>query len=75
MTIKLPRITAAEIIRVLEKEGFFLARQGGKHRIYKNSEGKRVTVSYHPGKILHPKVVQNIIRDADIPLNKLKELL
>ncbi len=29
MTDKLPRVTAGEAIRVLEKVGFFLARQSG----------------------------------------------
>ena len=50
---KLPRITPDEIIRVLEKKGFRLSRQSGSHRIYKNEEGKRVTVPYHKGRILH----------------------
>jgi predicted RNA binding protein YcfA (HicA-like mRNA interferase family) len=38
MTDKLPRINAADAIRVLEKAGFFLARQSGSHKIYKNAE-------------------------------------
>jgi predicted RNA binding protein YcfA (HicA-like mRNA interferase family) len=41
---KLPRVSARQIIAVLEKTGFSLARQSGSHMIYKNSEGKRVTV-------------------------------
>ena len=45
MMEKLPRVTAAEAIKVLESAGFFLVRQSGSHKIYKNKEGKRVTVS------------------------------
>ena len=71
MTERLPRVTAAETIRVLEKTGFFLARQSGKHKIYKNKEGKRVTVSYHSGKILHPKILRSILLDADLTEEKL----
>lgn len=74
MTQKLPRITAGEAIRVLEKAGFFLARQSGSHKIYKNTEGKRVTIPYHSGKILHPKVLSSILKDADLTMDKLKEL-
>jgi predicted RNA binding protein YcfA (HicA-like mRNA interferase family) len=37
-------VTAAQIVRVLEKQGFWLTRQSGSHRIYKNEVGKRVTV-------------------------------
>jgi len=33
MTDKLPRVSAAEAVRALEKAGFFLAHQSGSHRI------------------------------------------
>lgn len=56
MTDKLPRVSAAEAARVLEKAGFFLARQSGSHRINKNADGRRATVPFHSGKELHPKV-------------------
>jgi predicted RNA binding protein YcfA (HicA-like mRNA interferase family) len=55
MDKRLPRVTALEIIKVLEKCGFIMTRQSGSHKIYKNSEGRRVTVPFHTGKILHPK--------------------
>jgi len=72
---RLPRVTAGEIIRVLEKAGFALARQSGSHKIYKSSTGKRVTVPYHRGKVLHPKVLANILKDADLSREDLKNLL
>ena len=74
MTQKLPRITAGEAIKALEKTGFFLARQSGSHKIYKNREGKRVTIPYHSGKILHPKVLSSILKDAELTIDKFKEL-
>jgi predicted RNA binding protein YcfA (HicA-like mRNA interferase family) len=40
--------------------------QSGSHIIYKNSDGKRVTVPFHAGKILHPKVLESILPDADL---------
>lgn len=51
---KLPRLTAREIIAVLERAGFSLSRQSGSHKIYKNSAGRRATVPFHASKILHP---------------------
>jgi predicted RNA binding protein YcfA (HicA-like mRNA interferase family) len=72
---KLPRLTARQIIAVLEKAGFFLARQSGSHMIYKNTAEKRVTVPFHAAKILHPKVLKSILRDAGISVEKLNELL
>jgi len=35
MSEKLPRVTAADAIKVLEQAGFFLSRQSGSHKIYK----------------------------------------
>jgi predicted RNA binding protein YcfA (HicA-like mRNA interferase family) len=72
---KLPRLTARQIVAVLEKAGFVLARQSGSHMIYKNAAGKRVTVPFHASKILHTKVLKSILRDADLSVEKLLELL
>ncbi|TSA45919.1 type II toxin-antitoxin system HicA family toxin [bacterium] len=74
MPRKLPRVTARQIITILEKVGFVFSRQSGSHKIYKNSDGKRVTVPFHGGKILHPKILKSIIRDAEINLKDFKEL-
>ena len=75
MSQGLPKITAKEIIAVLVKLGFYLARQSGSHKIYKNTEGKRITVPFHAGKILHPKVLKSIIKDMNISEERLKEML
>ena len=46
MSPPLPRISAAEAARALEKAGFQLLRQSGSHRIYRNAAGLRVTLPY-----------------------------
>ncbi len=75
MTEKLPRVTAAETIRALEKAGFFFSRQSGSHKIYKNKDRKRTTVAYHSGKILHPKTLRSILRDANFTIEEFNNLL
>ena len=72
---KLPRLTAREIIAVLEKCGFTLARQSGSHMIFKDASGKRATVPYHASKTLHPKVLKSILRDANLSVEALDKLL
>ncbi len=69
---RLPRLTAKQIISILEKRGFKLVRQSGSHKIYRNSEGKRTTVPFHDNKILHPKVLASILKDAEIEPEELK---
>ena len=75
MSEHFPRLTAKAIIAVLEKVGFLFTRQSGSHKIYKNAEGKRVTVPYHASTILHPKLVKSILRDAELTIEQLRELL
>lgn len=64
--MKMPRLTAKEIIKLIEKKGFVLVRQSGGHRIYRNGKGVRITVPFHSGEILHPKIIKSIIRDAEL---------
>jgi len=72
MTDKLPRITADKLIPILEKKGFTLVRQSGSHKIYRNAENVRLTAPYHSGEILHPKILKQIINDANLSFDELK---
>lgn len=43
-------ITARELVRALETDGFLLRRVRGSHRIYRHADGRRVVIAYHaPG--------------------------
>ena len=72
---KLPRVSARQMCAVLEKSGFVVTRQSGSHIIYINSVGKRTTVPFHGTKTLHPKIIQSILRDAGLTVERLIELL
>lgn len=75
MTERLPRVTAAMAVRALERAGFMLVRQSGSHKIFRNPQGKRATVPYHAGKVLHPKVLSSILRDAELSVEDFKQLI
>jgi predicted RNA binding protein YcfA (HicA-like mRNA interferase family) len=75
MSERFPRLSAKEIIRVLERRGFVLARSSGSHHIFKDQAGKSVTVPVHASKTPHPKILQSILRDMDMTAAELiKEL-
>ena len=57
---KLPRLTAFEAERRLLAAGFVLMRSKGSHRIYFRN-GERVVLPFHRGKILHPKIVRQVL--------------
>ncbi len=75
MSQKLPRVTPDEVAKALAKLGFTVSRQSGSHRIYRNPQGKRVTIPYHKGKVLHPKVLKSILRDAELSPEEFQKLL
>ena len=75
MMERLPRVTAVEVIKALKTGRVFSFSQSGSHKIFKNKAGKRVTVPYHTGKIIHLKVFRSILRDAELSVEKFKELL
>jgi len=66
MTPRAPRVTALQVMRVLESHSFQVVRQKGSHAIMRNEVGKRVTVPVHAGRTLHPKVLASIMRDAGL---------
>jgi len=72
---KLPRVTSSQVIKALEKLGFSFSRQSGSHKIYKNAQGKRVTVPSHKGKVLHPKVLKSILKDAELSSDEFRGFL
>jgi predicted RNA binding protein YcfA (HicA-like mRNA interferase family) len=75
VTPRLPRATAGEAIRALERSGFQLVRQSGSHKIYRNATGRRTTVPFHAGEILHPKTLRSILRDAGLTVDQFVDLL
>jgi predicted RNA binding protein YcfA (HicA-like mRNA interferase family) len=57
---ELPKLTAKEAEKLLLQAGFELNRVKGSHYIYKR-DSERVVVPYHTGKILHPKIIKQVL--------------
>jgi predicted RNA binding protein YcfA (HicA-like mRNA interferase family) len=58
---KLPRLTPQEAEKMLFTAGFSMIRSKGSHRVYMK-DNKRIVIPFHTGKILHPKIVKQILR-------------
>jgi predicted RNA binding protein YcfA (HicA-like mRNA interferase family) len=58
---KIPRLTAKQAEKMLLEAGFELLRSEGSHRIY-GKQSRRVVIPFHSGKILHPKIVKQVIQ-------------
>jgi predicted RNA binding protein YcfA (HicA-like mRNA interferase family) len=61
---KLPRLKPEDAEKMLLKAGFELMRSKGSHRIYLK-DNKRIVIPFHPGKILHPKIVKQVLKAVE----------
>ena len=58
---KQPRWTAKDAEKELLSNGFEFTRSKGSHRIY--MKGKtRIVIPFHTGKILHPKIIKQVLK-------------
>ena len=64
---KLPRLSGKEVIKVLSKSGFLIARQKGSHIILKkNHEGKEIAVVVPNHKEIDKGTLIEIIRQSKL---------
>ena len=63
---KLPRLTAGEIIRRLQRAGFVDIRVRGSHHRLTHPDGRSTTVPVHGAEIIGPGLLSRILRDADL---------
>ena len=70
---KLPALKAREVIRILERAGFYEVRQRGSHLQLKRGN-LLVTVPVHSGD-LNPTTLRSIIRQAGMTVEEFLALL
>ncbi len=63
---KLPVIKIKELIRVLNKLGFFEHHRVGSHAQFKHPDGRRTTIPVHHGKDIKSGTLKSILDDIDI---------
>ncbi|MCB9153963.1 MAG: type II toxin-antitoxin system HicA family toxin [Caldilineae bacterium] len=61
------RRTVRELIRLIERDGWFLSRTRGSHRQFKHAVKKgTVTIAGKPGDTVHPKTLASILKQAQL---------
>lgn len=76
MSPKLPRITAAELLRALRRDGWEATRQSGSHvQLIHPTKPGRVTVAYHGSMTLKPKTLRAVLFQASLTEDDLGRLL
>jgi predicted RNA binding protein YcfA (HicA-like mRNA interferase family) len=68
-----PVLKSRQVVRALEKAGFVQVRQRGSHLRLKRGN-LAVTIPMHPGD-LPPNVLRSILRQAQMSLEEISDLL
>ena len=73
---KLPAVTPRRFVRALERLGFRLHRASrGSHLVYVHPDGRRVVVPMHTGRDLPRGTLVAMLKDIDVTVEELRELL
>lgn len=72
----MPRVSGTDVVRALRRKGWQVVHQEGSHVQLKHpTEAGRVTVPVHRGKIIKPGTLGNVLRQAGLTADELRELL
>ncbi len=68
---RLPRLKGKELVRLLEKLGFEIARTRGSHLFLRHADGRVTTVPVHAGETVGPGLLRSILRDVELSVDDL----
>ncbi|MFH1831276.1 MAG: type II toxin-antitoxin system HicA family toxin [bacterium] len=66
---KLPTISGKDLVKIIIKLGFSIARQKGSHLILKHSDGRVTVVPCHNNEDLDKGLLKKILRDIDMSMD------
>jgi predicted RNA binding protein YcfA (HicA-like mRNA interferase family) len=72
---RLPRPKGREVVRALQKASFSIDRTRGSHLFLKHPDGRATAVPVHSGETLGPGLLPAILRDVEMSVDELTELL
>jgi predicted RNA binding protein YcfA (HicA-like mRNA interferase family) len=72
---KLPSLTGAEVIKVLQRLDFTVVRVRGSHNILAHPDGRRTVIPVHSGETLGIGLLSQILRDCQLTKEEFKKLL
>ena len=70
-----PRVTGTEVIAALGKAGFSVLRIKGSHHFLRHEDGRSTVVPVHAGETIGPGLLHKILRDCQVTVDQLTELL
>lgn len=72
---RIPYVTGADLIAVLGKRGFSVLRIRGSHHFLRHEDGRSTVVPAHSGETVGPGLLHKILRDCQLSIDDLRQLL
>lgn len=72
---RLPRVTARNLIRALNKLGFAVVRSKGSHHFLGHKDGRGTVIPVHAGEIIGTGLLLKILKDLKLSRDTLSKLL
>ena len=72
---RLPRVRGRELIAALKRIGFAVLRIKGSHHFLRHPDGRATVVPVHAGETIGPGLLHKILKDTEIEIEQLEELL
>lgn len=66
-----PVLKPNEVVSILERLGFFEARQKGSHKQFRHPDGRGTTVPFHAGRDISPILLKKIAKDIKLNVEEL----
>lgn len=71
---QLEGLTADELVRALEKDGWDLDVGYGKGQVYRHPDGRYISIHYHPHSTYKPGLLKALLDDIGWTVDDLKRL-
>ena len=73
---RLPRITAADLLRALRRDGWEVVRQRGSHvHLQHPTKPGAVTLPWHASATVKPKTLLSVLEQAELTVDEFRGLL
>jgi predicted RNA binding protein YcfA (HicA-like mRNA interferase family) len=72
---RLPRLKGRELVNALESVGFAVEPTRGSHLFLRHADGRATAVPIHSGETIGPGLLRAILRDVEISVDELADLL
>ena len=70
-----PRVTGSDLVAALGKLGFSVLRIKDSHHFLHHEDGRNTVVPAHSGETIGPGLLNRILRDCELSVDELKQLL